>query len=90
MECVHMPAYQPDFKTLTSFSVPSKFPDLLEATAEELITGLEAGDFTSVDLVTVYRLRIEEVNPLLNVVTELNPDVRVVATARRTPLSENY
>lgn len=59
--------------------MPSKFPDLLEATAEDLITGLEAGDFTSIDLVRAYNLRIQEINPFLRAVTELNPDSEAIA-----------
>ena len=32
---------------------PAKLPALLDATAEELVRGLERGEFTSVDLVKV-------------------------------------
>ncbi|KAG8687222.1 hypothetical protein FRC11_007574, partial [Ceratobasidium sp. 423] len=38
------------------------YPDLYEASIQELQSGLEGGDFTSVDLVTAYLLRINEVN----------------------------
>ncbi|KAL8714673.1 MAG: hypothetical protein Q9220_001622 [cf. Caloplaca sp. 1 TL-2023] len=57
----------------------SKFPLLIDATTEELETGLESGLFTSVDLVNVYIARILEVNSTLNVVTELNPDALGIA-----------
>ncbi|KAM3084020.1 hypothetical protein ACMFMG_001873 [Clarireedia jacksonii] len=59
----------------------SKYPDLLEATAEELASGLESGLWTSVDLVTAYTLRIQEVQSILNTVTEINPDAIAIAKA---------
>ncbi|KAL8702681.1 MAG: hypothetical protein Q9201_004142 [Fulgogasparrea decipioides] len=57
----------------------SRFPFLIEATTEELETGLEGGLFTSVELVNAYIARIQEVNATLNVVTELNPDALSIA-----------
>ncbi|KAJ7026769.1 amidase signature enzyme [Mycena alexandri] len=51
-------------------------PDLYEASVPELQAGLDAGQFTSVDLVKAYFARIEEVNingPGLRAVLELNP-----------------
>ncbi|KAJ7177615.1 amidase signature enzyme [Mycena filopes] len=51
-------------------------PDLYEASVPELQAGLDAGHFTSVDLVKAYFARIEEVNikgPGLRAVIELNP-----------------
>ncbi|KAJ7837915.1 amidase signature enzyme [Mycena leptocephala] len=51
-------------------------PDLYEASVPELQAGLDAGHFTSVDLVKAYFARIEEVNidgPGLRAVLELNP-----------------
>ena len=57
----------------------SKYPLLIDATTEELATGLEAGSITSVDLVTAYIDRILEVNSTLNVVQELNPDALRIA-----------
>ncbi|KAG9127791.1 hypothetical protein FRC07_009178 [Ceratobasidium sp. 392] len=38
------------------------YPDLYEASIHELQSGLDSSDFTSVDLVTAYLKRIEEVN----------------------------
>ena len=55
------------------------FPPLIEATTEDLITGLESGLFTSVDLVNAYVDRIMEVNSTLHMVTELNPDALSIA-----------
>ncbi|MCJ1399661.1 hypothetical protein MMC11_002863 [Xylographa trunciseda] len=55
------------------------FPSLIEVTTEQLATGLESGQFTSVDLVTAYIARINEVNATLNVVTEINPDALSIA-----------
>ncbi|KAI9713729.1 MAG: hypothetical protein M1812_006567 [Candelaria pacifica] len=55
------------------------FPDLVDVTVEDLTTGLESGQFTSVDLVTAYLARISEINPILNAVTEVNPDALTLA-----------
>ncbi|MCJ1478029.1 hypothetical protein MMC13_006704 [Lambiella insularis] len=55
------------------------FPNLIDVTTEELATGLESGQFTSVDLVDAYVARINEVNSTLNVVTEINPDAISIA-----------
>ncbi|PSS28134.1 hypothetical protein M430DRAFT_24495 [Amorphotheca resinae ATCC 22711] len=60
---------------------PSTLPDLLDVTAEELITGLESGTFSSVDLTKAYILRIQEVNDVLHAVTEINPDALSIAAA---------
>jgi hypothetical protein len=59
-------------------------PDLYEASIVELQAGLNAGLFTSVDLVKAYFARIEEVNlkgPTLRVVLELNPSAPFQAQA---------
>jgi amidase len=42
------------------------FPSLIDATTEDLISGLESGLFTSVDLVNAYVARIMEVGKQLN------------------------
>ncbi|KAL8672956.1 MAG: hypothetical protein Q9168_002589 [Polycauliona sp. 1 TL-2023] len=55
------------------------FPNLIDATTEELETGLEAGLFTSCDLVKAYVARIAEVNSTLHAVTEVNPDALSIA-----------
>ncbi|KAG6894208.1 hypothetical protein C0992_007077 [Termitomyces sp. T32_za158] len=52
------------------------YPDLYEASIAELQAGLEAGHFSSTDLVKAYFARIEEVNlqgPSLRAVLETNP-----------------
>ncbi|EME48929.1 hypothetical protein DOTSEDRAFT_122180 [Dothistroma septosporum NZE10] len=65
-----------------SQSAPNtQYPDLLDAELEDLVTGLEAGRWTSVDLVNAYIARILEVNSTLHAVTELNPDALVIAEA---------
>jgi len=59
------------------------FPDLYEASIAELQQGLESHQFTSVDLVTAYFARIDEVNlqgPTLRAVIEMNPSA--IAQAR--------
>ncbi|KAK8099201.1 uncharacterized protein PG998_012442 [Apiospora kogelbergensis] len=55
------------------------FPPLIEATLEDLASGLDSGLFTSVNLVNAYLARIMEVNDTLRVVTELNPDALSIA-----------
>ncbi|KAH0341462.1 amidase, partial [Aureobasidium melanogenum] len=56
-----------------------EFPSLINVTTEELATGLEAGRFTSVNLVKAYSARIMEMNSTLRMVTELNPDALAIA-----------
>ncbi|RDB28170.1 hypothetical protein Hypma_001534 [Hypsizygus marmoreus] len=58
------------------------FPDLYEASVNELQAGLHAGHFSSVDLVKAYFARMEEVNlngPVLRAVIEINPSALTVA-----------
>ncbi|KAH7930964.1 amidase signature enzyme [Leucogyrophana mollusca] len=60
------------------------FPDLYEASIEDLQSGLQQGSFTSVDLVKAYLARIEEVNlegPALHAVIETNPKALTQAAA---------
>ncbi|CAE6420112.1 unnamed protein product [Rhizoctonia solani] len=61
-----------------------KYPDLYEASIEELQFGLERGDYTSVDLVKAYLARIDEVNykgANLCAVLEINPNALGQAAA---------
>lgn len=51
---------------------PSALPDLLSASYDEIKAGLESFRFTSVDLTLAYLARIQEVNPTLRAVLELN------------------
>ncbi|KAF9440277.1 amidase signature enzyme [Macrolepiota fuliginosa MF-IS2] len=65
-------------------AIAGAFPDLYEASVEELQRGLESGLFTSVDLVKAYFARIDEVNlkgPKLRAVLELNPSALSQAAA---------
>lgn len=55
------------------------FPPLIDATLEDLVQGLDAGLFTSVDLVHAYTARILEVNSTLRMVKEINPDALSIA-----------
>ncbi|KAK4663497.1 hypothetical protein QC763_608890 [Podospora pseudopauciseta] len=55
------------------------FPSLTEVTIDDLEEGLSRGLFTSVDLVRAYLARIEQVNPLLRAVNEVNPDALDIA-----------
>lgn len=52
---------------------------ILEKTIRELQTAMNGGQFTSVELVTFYLKRIEQYNPLLNAIIELNPDALKLA-----------
>ncbi|KAJ7432101.1 amidase signature enzyme [Mycena galericulata] len=64
------------FSSLTRAAAAPPLPDLYEASVLELQAGLDAGQFTSVDLIKAYFARIEEVNingPGLRAVLELNP-----------------
>lgn len=55
------------------------FSSLIDVDLEELVSGLEKGLFTSVDLVKAYSARILEVNGTLHAVTELNPEAISIA-----------
>ncbi|EJF59884.1 amidase signature enzyme [Dichomitus squalens LYAD-421 SS1] len=62
----------------------ANLPDLYEASIAELQAGLEQGHFTSVDLVTAYLARIEEVNlqgPALRAIIETNSMALAIARA---------
>ena len=52
---------------------------LLVLTIGDITTALDAGVFTSQDLVKAYLSRIEEVNDDLRAVTEVNPDAVAIA-----------
>lgn len=58
------------------------FPPLLDATLADLRARLDKNLFTSVDLVRAYIDRIQEVNPKLRAVTEINPDALSIAAER--------
>ncbi|KAI9729573.1 MAG: hypothetical protein M1834_006769 [Cirrosporium novae-zelandiae] len=68
--------YLPSYRRRVSSTT---FPSLINATAQELKEGLDAGLFTSYDLVKAYIARINEVNDTLHVVTEINPDAYAIA-----------
>ena len=55
------------------------FPMLLDADLDVINAGLNTALFTSVDLVKAYIARIKEVNDVLHVVNELNPDALAIA-----------
>ncbi|PHH91318.1 hypothetical protein CDD83_966 [Cordyceps sp. RAO-2017] len=59
--------------------IKARVPPLLDASSDELLSGLEAGSFSSVDLVNAYRARIDGVNATLRAVMELNPDAVSIA-----------
>lgn len=65
--------------SLAATSEGVRLPLLLDATLDELRTGLDAGRFTSVDLTKAYIARIHEVNENLHAVTEINPDALDIA-----------
>ncbi|KAK4208636.1 putative Glutamyl-tRNA amidotransferase subunit A [Rhypophila decipiens] len=55
------------------------FPALIDVTIDDLEEGLSRGLFTSVDLVKAYLARIEQINPVLHVINEVNPDALTIA-----------
>lgn len=62
----------------TRAGADGEYPDLLDAGIDELHHGLEAGEYTSVDLVEAYLARINEVDvhgPGLRSILELSPVV---------------
>jgi amidase len=63
-------------------SAHNVFPSLLDATLTDLRSGLDNNLFTSVDLVRAYIARIEEVNPALRALNEINPDAESIAAER--------
>lgn len=46
-------AFAPLTNVVAQYSTTPVLPELMDATADELISGLEAGQFTSLDLVQV-------------------------------------
>lgn len=56
-----------------------RFPALINATIDDLSSGLSRGLFTSRDLVETYTSRIKQLNPTLNAVNEINPDALAIA-----------
>jgi amidase len=70
--------------TVSTADEDVNFPDLYEASILELQAGLDAGQFTSVDLVKAYFARIDEVNlkgPALRAILEMNPSALAQAAA---------
>ncbi|KAJ7176038.1 amidase signature enzyme [Mycena crocata] len=63
-------------------------PDLYEATIADLQAGLDAGHFTSVDLVKAYFARINEVNGELHAVIEMSPTALAQAAELDTQRSQ--
>ncbi|KAF8883191.1 amidase signature enzyme [Gymnopilus junonius] len=77
-------AFSTGISASTDGSEAVVFPDLYEASVLELQAGLDAGHFSSVDLVKAYFARIDEVNlkgPTLRAVLELNPSALKQAAA---------
>ncbi|KAJ7150326.1 amidase signature enzyme [Mycena filopes] len=64
---------------LVSTVQAAALPDLYDATIAQLQAGLDAGQFTSVDLVNAYLARIKEVNGELHAVIEKNPTALALA-----------
>ena len=61
-------------------------PSLVDASLEDLASGLVNKQFASVDLVSAYIARINEVNSTLHVVTEINPDALTAQPGNRAAL----
>ncbi|KAJ5956346.1 glutamyl-tRNA amidotransferase subunit A, partial [Penicillium viridicatum] len=56
-------------------------PSLLDITLEDIASGLDAHEFTAVELTNAYLSRIEEVNDVFHAVLEVNKDAITIATA---------
>ncbi|KAK3389139.1 amidase [Podospora didyma] len=63
------------------FRPRAAFPSLIDATVDDIKAALDSQLFTSVDLVNAYLRRIAEANPIVNAVTEVNPDALSIAAA---------
>ncbi|GJJ15894.1 hypothetical protein Clacol_010172 [Clathrus columnatus] len=64
--------------------IDASYPDLYEASINELQSGLEQKHFSSVDLVKAYLARIQKINlkgPILRAVLEINPSALSDAAA---------
>ncbi|OQD62184.1 hypothetical protein PENPOL_c004G05322 [Penicillium polonicum] len=78
-----------------NFGERHPLPSLLDITLEDIASGLEAHEFTAVELTNAYLSRIEEVNDVFHAVLEVNKDAITIAkaldeemkvTGRRGPL----
>lgn len=58
----------------------SPLPDLFDLTVDDILTGFSQQQFTSVDLVQAYTVRIAEVQQELRPVIEINPDAPSIAS----------
>lgn len=68
-----------------NFDTPTachSLPLLLDATLDELRTGLDARHFTSLQLVQAYIRRIQRSNPELEAISQINPDAVITAIQR--------
>lgn len=54
---------------------------MLDITLEDIASGLDAHEFTAVELTNAYLSRIEEVNDVFHAVLEVNKDAITIATA---------
>lgn len=61
---------------------------LLDAPLDELRAGLNSGLVTSVDLVRANIAQVEEVNPLVHVVNEMNPEIVFTTAAGKANVSQ--
>lgn len=64
-----------------SHTASGALPDLFNITVDDIITGFERQQFTSVDLVNAYIARISEVQEELRPVIEVNPEAVDIAQA---------
>ncbi|KAK0724919.1 amidase signature domain-containing protein [Lasiosphaeris hirsuta] len=60
---------------------PSILPNLINATADELISGLQSRHLTSLHLVGAYINRVHQVQDALHPILELNPDAKSIAAS---------
>ncbi|OAQ98661.1 hypothetical protein LLEC1_02617 [Akanthomyces lecanii] len=67
------------FAACAATASSGQFPQLLDATLDELRRGLDGGQFSSVDLTKAYIARINEVSEQLHAVNVINPDALSIA-----------
>jgi len=75
------PGHFPDESPWALCKSTSPYPDLLTASLDEIFTGLNEGLFTAVELTAAYIARIQETQPILRAIIEVNPHALEEAAA---------
>jgi len=75
------PGHFPDESPWALCKSTSPYPDLLTASLDEISAGLKEGYFTAVELTAAYIARIQETQPILRAIIEVNPHALEEAAA---------